>query len=30
MNTIQILGNVKEDGSDGKIPLVGITVNFSA
>jgi dynein heavy chain len=30
MNTMQILGSVKEDGSDGKLPLVGITVNFSA
>ena len=30
MNTMQILGNVKEDGSDGRLPLVGITVNFSA
>ena len=30
MNTMQILGNVKEDGSDGKLPLVGIAVNFSA
>jgi len=27
---MQILGNVKEDGSDGRLPLVGITVNFSA
>lgn len=30
MNTMQLLGTVKEDATDGRQPLVGVIVNFSA